>query len=581
MAVLASMLFVVRRRGWFASPAPPAPDVFLVSIDTLRADRLGCYGHATARTPFLDQLARAGIRFERAFSTVPITLPAHATLLTGLIPPRHGLRDNGAYRLPDNVPTLAEQFKKAGYQTGAFIGGEPLSRAGGLARGFDEYDDRIGAHLLSDKAAAHRAERPAEEVLASADRWASAARRDTPLFAFIHLYDPHAPYEQSLAAGAAPSYDGEIAHVDRCLASFFTGRDRAGRARPRIVLVTADHGEALGEHGEQTHCTFVYDATLRVPMLLHAPGVAPRVSTEPVSLVDAAPTLLAVAGLPPLSGIDGQSLLPAARGEPVATRDLYFESLFGQLRFGWAPLRGMRRNDLKYIDAPRAELFDTRADPAELNNLLSAQRDVAEKLSGPLRAIGEGRIARAARDRQQESKLAQLGYLGGGASSAPVDAPRPDPKDRIGDYEQFQKAHTEYLAGRVAEALNIMQQAEQGMRNSSYYYLEWGNFAGGAKQWPLAADCYRKCLAIDTTHRDARLNLGTALQSLGQSREAAEQFDILVRQYPEDAEGHLYAGVIRGKYLNDAAAARTHWEKFLQLAPNDPRAAEIRRALGR
>lgn len=567
--------FLVRRG------AMQPPDILLISIDTLRADRLGCYGYAAARTPTLDALAREGVVFEHAYAAAPITLPSHATLFTGLIPPRHGVRDNGSYRLPDSAVTLAERLKERGYQTGAVIGGEPLARAGGLAQGFDFYEDAISEHSLSSAAQATRAERNAREVLDHALRWMNAARSDAPVFAFIHLYDPHSPYEQALPGAASPSYDGEIAYVDRTLGAFFASLDAADRRRSRVVLLTSDHGEALGEHGERTHCTLAYESTLRVPLILRSPDLAARRVSEAVGVVDVAPTLLEAAGAAAFDKPDGVSLIPTASGGAARAGTQYFESLFAELRFGWAPLRGVRDWPYKYVDAPRPELYDLSSDAGELNNLADARPAVAARLAALVRRIGPGSHARASLSRDRGASLAKLGYLTGTSASAPSSAPRADPKDRIAAYEQFQKAQQEYLAGRPDAALTIMRDAEPHMRGSSYYYLSWGNIAAEARQWPLAAECYEKCLALDRANRDGLRNLGTSYLELKQPTRSIKAFEALVELYPDDAEGHLFAGVVRAKHLGDAAGAIRHWKRFLELAPNDARAAEIRKVVER
>lgn len=558
------------------------PDVLLISIDTLRADHLGCYGHAAARTPVIDGLAAEGAVFEAAFTAVPITLPAHASMLSGLIPPRHGVRDNGSFRLPETVMTLAEALHDQGYQTAAFIGGLPLLRAGGLSQGFDHYDDAVASRSLAGSARANRPERYAEEVLTLALAWLRAAGRDRPAFAFIHLYDPHSPYEKSLPGESSPGYDGEVAYVDRALGQFRASLGQDDRGRPALTVITSDHGEGLGEHGEQTHCTFVYDSTLRIPLVLSWPGrISPRRIAEPAGIVDLVPTVLDLLDLPPIDGLDGVSLegavLRAAHGP---ARELYFESLFGQLRFGWAPLRGLRRAAVKFIDAPRPELYDLRLDPGELDNQYLRSAERAADFRQLLYGIGDGASARIELDPQTERALAGLGYISAPPARGANSSELPDPKDRIEAYQQFQRAHESFLEGRLQEALAIMASLEQVLRGSPYFYVEWGNFAASAKQWPLAVNCYERCLKLDGAYEDALLNLGVAQLEMGSPAQARQQFEKLLAINPDHVQAHLYDGVVLYRHFHDGAGARLHWQRFLDLAPDHPQAAEIRRVLG-
>jgi len=556
------------------------PDILLISIDTLRADRLGCYGHDDARTPVLDALAAEAVVFEAAYTTAPITLPAHASMLTGLIPPRHGVRDNGAFRLPDSVTTLAETLSRQGYRTAAFIGGLPLLRSGGLARGFERYDDDIAARSLGGSDLARRPERYAEEVFGLAHDWLSAAGPE-PVFAFVHLYDPHSPYERALPGAAEPTYDGELAYVDGALGRFRSALGVDPRFRSALTVVTSDHGEGLGDHDERTHCVFVYDSTLRVPLLIHWPGVlGPRRLAGPVGLVDLVPTLLDLAGLPPVDGLDGVSLgEQVRRGTPVPGRDLYFESLFGELRFGWAPLRGLRRGTAKYIRAPRPELYDLGGDPGERLNRWSATTDDGADLEERLREVGEGGAARIALDEDTARALRSLGYVSAPPAEGGDSHDLPDPKDQIRVYEEFQRAHEEALAGRFDEALAVMAQLEPSLQRSPYFYLEWGNFDAHAERWPLAITCYEKCLALDESTADALLNLGVAFVKSGSPDKARARLEELLALDPDHVEGRLYYGVVLYRSFRDPEGARPHFTRFLELAPDHASAPEIRRIL--
>jgi len=415
-------------------PAPAAHDaaapavrrVVLITIDTLRADRVGAYGHAAAHTPTLDALAREGVRFERAFATAPITLPSHASLLTGRYPPGHGARHNGM-AVDATVPTLATAFKAAGFATAAFVSAFPLDRRFGLARGFDTYDDQLPRGALGRPLN----ERPGADTSARASAWLQA-HRTGPVFLWVHFFDPHAPYgDPTTSRSASQRYDDEVETADREAGRVLAvlGDDRAST----LIVAAADHGEAFGEHGEIGHSLFVYDTTLRVPLVIRGPSVPPgTVVQDDVSLVDVAPTLLALAGVPALDA-DGRSLVPALGGQAVGARSIYAESFAPLFDFGWAGLRTVREGAWKYIAAPRPELFDVARDPGESANQLAADPQRAARMAASTaRWSPEEPTAAAAVAQNAEAvrRLQSLGYAGGRGPGAPTSR-RPDPKDRI------------------------------------------------------------------------------------------------------------------------------------------------------
>jgi arylsulfatase A-like enzyme/Tfp pilus assembly protein PilF len=405
-----------------------------VTIDTLRADHLGCYGYAGAATPVLDALSARGARFATAIAQVPLTTPSHASILTGLTPLRHGVRDNGDYVLPDAIPTLAEAFHDAGYRTAAFVSGFPLDRRFGLARGFDVYDDHLPHG--DDRRRSAYVERRADLTTAAARSWLEDAPT-APWFLWVHYFDPHSPYEPppALAARfAGHPYDGEIAFVDAQLGALLGLLETKGRAARTLVLVTADHGESLGEHGEETHGVFVYDATLRVPWIMAGPGIRPGLVPAVVARgIDVAPTLLDLAGaIPPRAPMEGRSLGPALRGGTMPDEPAYAESLFARLRLGWAPLHAWRTARFKLIDAPRPELYALDADGGETRNRSTDEPDVAERMRRDLRAALSARPPDAAADSGPDAaeRLRALGYLSGPQDAAAVPSLR-DPKDGI------------------------------------------------------------------------------------------------------------------------------------------------------
>jgi choline-sulfatase len=417
-----------------AVPISPArPNVLFVTIDTLRADHLGCYGHAAAATPTLDALAARGVRFTTAVAHVPLTGPSHASILTGRTPLGHGFRDNGGYVLLPHAKTAAEDFREAGFRTAAFVSGFPLDRRFGFDRGFDIYDDHLPRG--NDPRRTPYVERLADATTDAVLRWLTAPPAATPFFLWVHYYDPHAPYEPpgELAQRfrSAP-YDGEIAFVDSQLARLLRVLEETGALARTVVLVTADHGEGLGEHGEGTHGLFIYDATLRVPWIMAGPGVAVgRVSTTVARGIDVLPTLLDYAGLPLPSEIEGRSMRPAADGRQMSDAPAYAESLYPEREFGWAPLFGWRTARFKLIEAPRPELYDLEADPAETANGFSAQAARVEELRPKLQAAlsRPAPVATAAVDSETAERLGALGYLGGSRPQPAGGGARRDPKD--------------------------------------------------------------------------------------------------------------------------------------------------------
>ena len=413
--------------------APRARNVLLITVDTLRADHVGAYGYVRARTPALDGLASRGALFERAYAAAPITLPSHATLLTGRYPPGHGARDNGV-RVSPTVPTLATELRARGFRTAAFVAAFPLDHQFGLNRGFDVYGD----HLPRGSDGRLSNERPASDVVNDAIAWLrqlapspQSPAPSPPVFLWVHLFEPHAPYGDPPASGATARpvldrYDDEIATADREIARLLTAL--APAIDDTLIVAAGDHGEAFGEHGEYAHSIFVYDTTLRVPLLMSGPGVrrGARVS-DPVTLADVAPTVMRMIGAPMHdAGVDGIDLSPALGGTALPHRELYAESFAPFIEFGWAPLRAIRSGSWKFIAAPQPELFDVEHDSGERNNLAASQPVVAKDLDARAsRYSGAALPAAPFADPQAAERLRALGYSSGSAMSG-----RPDPKDR-------------------------------------------------------------------------------------------------------------------------------------------------------
>ena len=455
LPLVALLVVLPMLTGCGRPPAPAAsagasaggrPNVLLVTIDTLRADHVGCYGHAGAATPTLDALAARGGRFPTAVSHVPLTGPSHACMLTGLTPLGHGFRDNGGFALPASVKTAAEDFRQAGYRTGAFVSGFPLDRRFGFDRGFDTYDDHLPRG--NDRRRTPYVERLADATTDAALRWlqtpspsgtppSSVASSAAPFFLWVHYYDPHAPYEPPGALAerfrSAP-YDGEIAFVDTQLARLLRALEEKGALAQTVVLATADHGESLGEHGEGTHGLFVYDSTLRVPWIVAGPGIAAgRVPATVARGIDVLPTLLDYASLPGRPAIEGRSLRPALEGHEMSDALAYAETLYPEREFGWAPLHALRSAQFKFIDAPHPELYDLGADAKETTNRLRERGAPAEELRRKLELALSRPAPEAAAvvDSETAERLGALGYVGGGRAQPASGGARRDPKDGI------------------------------------------------------------------------------------------------------------------------------------------------------
>jgi len=493
--------------------------VVLVTIDTLRADRVGAYGWAAARTPAMDALAARGARFAQAFATAPITLPSHASLLTGLYPPGHGSRHNGM-RVRGEPATLAATLGASGWATGAFIGAFPLDRRFGLDRGFDHYSDRMprGAdgRLLN--------ERPGSQVVDEALAWARGIG-DRPCFLWVHLFEPHAPYESDPARGApgrsAPAsvrYDDEVARADREVGRLLAGL--GARVPSALVVVAGDHGEAFGEHGEFAHSVFLYDTTLRVPLIIAGPGFPAAAPAAEVSLVDVAPTVLDALGLPPRDA-DGVSLLPLAKGGTLAPRDLYAETFAPLFDFGWSSLRSVRSGPWKYIAAPSPELYDVASDAGELRNSLeresSRARDLAARVarySGPEPPAAAGTDAPL--DAESRSRLGALGYVA--SSPAAASGGRADPKAMRGlaaRLAQVAAGELEGAALRSALEAIVLEDPRNGQAR-----MRLGYALAASGDLPGAETHFRAALAASMPTAEVHLGLALCFASTGRAREA-------------------------------------------------------------
>ena len=533
--VAAALLGLALSCRGFSPKAPSPRNLLLVSIDTLRADHLGCYGYASARTPVLDGLAASGLRFTQATTVVPLTLPAHCSLLTGTFPAHHGVRDNGGFYLGEEQATLAEALRAKGYRTGGFVGAFVLDSRWGIAQGFDRFfDDFDLSHY--EGVGMDAVQRRGDEVVAKALAWL-AEDRERPFLAWVHLYDPHTPYDppepyrKDFPATAAGAYDGEIAWSDALVGRLLDGLRADGRLAQTVVVVVGDHGESLGEHREQTHGFFVYDATVHIPLIVAGPGVSARTVTDQVRIVDVMPTALELLGQKAPESVQGRSLLPLARGERLSLVALS-ESWYPRYHYGWSELKALRDGRYKLIDAPRRELYDLARDPGERDDASGADGARTEALGRALREALAGVTSTNAPkgpraiDPEAEERLQALGYLGGGGSPRVLEErPRGDPKDKIGLYNLLKRAGLASVEGRVDEAIAAAREALRQDPEVVEGHLLLGNFQSKAGRPEEAVRAYRKALALDPEHQGALFSLALAYKKMGRLEDAAAGFE--------------------------------------------------------
>ena len=545
-------------------------DVLLVTVDTLRADALGAYGQPRPTTPRLDRLARAGVRFDAAHAHNVMTLASHANILSGRLPFQHGVRDNAGFRFPAATETLATLLKARGYRTGAFVSAFPLDARFGLARGFDVYDDRRPgperALLVASRAGAATVERARAFVAASSD---------VPTFCWVHLYEPHFPYTPSPESAArfpeAP-YLGEVADVDALLAPLLEPLLAAGRSGRTLVVLTSDHGESLGEHGEATHGIFAYEATLRVPLLLFQPRIfRPRTVAAAARHVDLVPTVLDALALPLPSGLAGRSLVPVATGAleaaPVTT---YFEALSGSLNRGWAPLFGVIRDGVKLVDLPVPEVYDLRRDPREQRDLAGRDGGQLERLRAalsPLRAADAGAGARPV-DTATREGLRALGYLSGAPPRPRAYTVADDPKRLIAQDALLQDVVGRSLAGDLAGARALARDLVARHPRLTVARFHLAQLEREAGDLEAAAGTLRAALSADPEDRSAAALLGATLTQAGRGGEAArllEPYAGAAEPDPEILTTYALALAREGRAAEAAAAA----ERAVATRPDD------------
>lgn len=585
-------------------------NLVVVTIDTLRADRLHCYGNQGIETPSLDALAQRGVLFENAVAQTPLTPPSHASIFTGTNPNVHHVRNTGGFVLQASPTPLAAILQTQGWDTAAFVGATVLKKAFGFNRGFDVYDDQMPKPEKSLEEIEYP-ERRASVVVDHALGWLNS-QSGKPFLVWLHLYDPHEPYNPPAPFRDKYKknlYDGEVAYTDQQLGRFLDAVAKKSPAGNTLIVVLADHGEGLGEHGEFNHGIFLYDATLRIPFIVAGPGVPSGVRVrQQARTIDVLPTVLELMGSKAPAGVQGVSLIPAFSGKSVATDYSYEETLYPKMNMGWSEMRGVRSSKWKYIRAPRPELYDLAQDPGEKVNVLDAHPKEFRELDAQLKALspaganGVDRVASSQVDSQTMAQLKSLGYLSGmAASEVELNGKGADPKDRLTTLQAFQTAlgpgsHSipgarrieilrkalsddsqnpslyfylgaEYeKAGQYGAAMEVYQSAgKQGLSNGRLM-ARMGDLSLRAGKRDQAIAAYEKAAQFNPTDTGSQVNLATAYLESGKLADA-ERCYRWVLTIEENAAAYNGLGLVAIQ-RQDGATARGHFEHAVALDPD-------------
>jgi arylsulfatase A-like enzyme len=578
--------------------------LILISVDTLRADRLPVYGYTKVKAPALDALAKDSVLFERAYSHYPVTLPSHSTLFTGLLPPQHGVRNNVGYALPERFTTLAERLQAAGYRTGAVVSSMVLRADTGIAQGFASYEAPSAARLRNPSHAFPQTQGDAS--VEKALRWLSGVQPGERVFFFLHLFDPHAPYappEPFRGEYQDRPYDGEVAYTDSLIARFVAALEQKGLYDRALVVFLSDHGEGLLDHGEQEHGIFLYKEALQVPLMLKLPGnrqAGERV-LAPVGLIDVLPTLVELLDLPEAPNAPTLPGVPLLSTRTAAERVLYAESFFGREQYGFSELRSGIRGSAHFIEAPKAELYDLAADPQERRNLLP-EKAVPPGLQQALAAVGTGIASTRQVKREDQERLAALGYVGGPEGSLERRFDLPDPKDHIARVAELWSlieklgkttslepelrvrqllkelkiereflsrtiAHNLLKAGRPQAALDVLARFSDSKDANTQLTL--GEAQATLGRLDDAERRFRAVLAADPENPDARKDLGILLLARGKREEARDWLQKAVAADPELAEAWNGLGVALSQG-GDRKGAVNAWRQAVSRDPALP-----------
>ncbi|MGA1867944.1 MAG: tetratricopeptide repeat protein [bacterium] len=557
-------------------PQNPRYNVLLITIDTLRADHLACYGYTQIKTPHIDGLASGGVLFTQAVTPVPITLPSHTSIMTGQYPLQHGVRNNGNFILDQKAITLAEIMKENGYQTGACIGAFVLDSAFGLDQGFDFYNDDLPARRKQQTDLLYN-DRKAEEITATGLRWLEE-KKDTQFFLWLHYFDPHAsyspPYPFSRDYQSHP-YDGEIAYTDKCLGDLFQGMDTMGLLDKTLIILTADHGEGLGEHKEDTHAIFIYEATLHVPLIIKGPGgVIPKAKSisAMVSIIDILPTVLELYGIKKPANLAGKSLLPLIGGGADQIHEkILVESLCPELNFGWSRLEGIRTGTWKYIRAPLPEIYNLKDDPTERKNLIEQNKEARIRWKKELDGLKNtyhtdstpGKEIRMSSEVQE--RLRSLGYIWTGHEKDETKERR-DPKEMIHLMNVLNQGVNYLQSYYYDPAIECFKKVIEVNPDNDAAYFHLGVAYLKKELYDLAESAFREVLRMNSSFLDVHNQLGLVYYLKGEYDKALEEFE-LARVCAEYPEVHYNLSLVYDK-LGQPQKAIAAIEDALRSDPN-------------
>jgi len=598
--------------------SPRDVNVLLITLDTLRADHLSCYGGNTVSTPNIDALAARGVRFAQAVAQVPLTTPSHASILTGTYPQVHKLRDNGGFVLDGSIPTLATLTKDAGFETTAFVGAAVLNRHFGLHRGFDHYGDNLNekrdAKLLPGVVAELRGEAVTRRALDWLNQRANPGNNASPaknFFLWTHYYDAHFPYDPPEPFGSRfqkDKYSGEIAYVDYEVGELLKGLTAQGLTERTLVVLMADHGESLGDHGEFTHGVFLYDSTMHIPLMVAGPGVpAGKVITQQVRSIDVMPTIVDYLGLSPGNQVQGVSLLPAMlESKPLPASFAYMETLYPKTALGWAELRAVRTDEWKYVAAPKPELYHLPEDPAEAHSVKDSQKEQAAQLEKHVWEVAGareslGKLERSPVNDDTMRQLQSLGYASAGTRrDLRIDMSGADPKDRahllavlerVADHmnhDRFASA-VPLLEGILREdstnpliyknlgtcyqrlrqfrkAMPVYQQAIQNKADTDETHAELGEILVRLGELPAAANAMETAAEMNLSNLQNLSNLATLYLQMGRPADVERTLKAILAQNPKHAQAYNIYGILEIQ-RGQGNAARGYFEKALEYDP--------------
>ena len=617
------LLFFTSCSRPFPTPASKQPatrdsNVLLITLDTLRADHLSCYGGKTVSTPNIDALAARGVRFAQAVAQVPLTTPSHASILTGAYPQVHKLRDNGGFVLDSSIPTLATLTRDAGFDTAAFVGAAVLNRHFGLHRGFNHYGDNLNekrdAKLLPGVVAELRGEAVTRRALDWLDQRATPGNSAPPtsnFFLWTHYYDAHFPYDPPEPFGSRfqkDKYSGEIAYVDHQVGQLLKGLAERGLAERTLVVLMADHGESLGDHGEFTHGVFLYDSTMHIPLITAGPGVPPgKLVTQQVRSIDVMPTIVDYLGLSPGSQAQGISLLPAVlEAGSLPASFAYMETLYPKTALGWAELRAVRTDEWKYVAAPKPELYRLPDDPAEARSVKESQAAQAAQLekhvwevAGPRESLGK--LARSPVNDDTMRQLQSLGYASAGTRrDLRIDMSGPDPKDRTHVLAVLERVadhmnHDRFAAAvplleeilkedasnpliykdlgmcyqrlrQFRKAMPVYQQAIQNKADTDETHAELGEILVRLGELPAAANAMETAAEMNLSNLQNLANLATLYLQMGRTADVERTLKAILAQNPRHAQAYNVFGILEIQ-RGQGNAARGYFEKAVEVDP--------------